>query len=242
MKVKRNAILILGLVLLQISSAQMGQKKHKAQEFPFKEEYWSVENADDTESEIQTLVYKNKSAIKLEPSQKAYLKNEKFKNFVVDFYCNGLSGPGFGFRVQDRKNYEYLYLRLGLSGKKDALQYVPIHNGNLPWQLYNYPKYEGKASFPKNKVATFPASVKKELVEGKASDTLKKLLFEKGFTFTEESEIVFGNEVVRYIYDPKKMEALLFEEIGDSIVFLNPRTWIHVQVEIVEDRASFYIE
>src|SRR5680860_1242092 len=133
MKVKRNAILILGLVLLQISSAQMGQKKHKAQEFPFKEEYWSVENADDTESEIQTLVYKNKSAIKLEPSQ-------------------------------------------------------------------------------------------------------------KGFSFTEESQIVFGNDVVRYIYDPKKMEALVFEEIDESIVFLDPRTWIHVKVEVIGNRASFYIE
>lgn len=242
MKVNRNVILLLSLCLFQYSCAQENQKSSVALEFPFTAEHWSIENADDTASEIKTLVYKNRSALKLEASQKAYLKNKKFKNFTIEFYCNALSGPGLGFRVQDKKNYEYLYLRLSLSGKRDALQYVPIHNGSLPWQLYNYPKYEGKATFPRKKVATFPLLLKDELIEGKASEKLKEILAEKGFSFSKESLIIFGDETTRYIYDPEEFEALLFEEIDNEIVLFDFRTWIHVKVEVVEDKASFYIE
>ncbi len=144
--------------------------------------------------------------------------------------------------MQDRKNYEYLYLRLGVSGKKDALQYVPIHNRNLPWQLYNYPIYEGKAIFPREKVATLPLSLKDELVEGKASEKLINALTEKGLSYSKESEIVFADETTRGIVDSKEMEALLFKEVDTTIVFLDVRTWIHVKVEVIEDKALFYIE
>lgn len=212
-----------------------------AQEFPFTSEHWKIENTDETESEIKVLDFKGKSALKLEASQKAYLKNRKFKNFVLEFYCNGLSGPGFGFRIKDRQNYEYLYLRLGLSGKKDALQYVPIYNGSLPWQLYNYPKYEGQALFPREKVATLPPDLKEELVAGKASDTLRDFLNEKGFSFSEESEIVLGDDV-NYIFDPEEMKALLFNEVDKEMIFLDLRTWIHVKAEVKGDVAAFYIE
>ena len=241
MKVEHSSILILCLALSQISFSQGMQKKSKVQEFSFTSAHWSVENADGSEGEIQTLVYKSKTALKLESSQKAYLKDKKFENFALEFYCNGLSGPGFGFRIQDRKNFEYLYLRIGVSGKKDALQYVPIHNGNLPWQLYNYPKYEGKAIFPREKVAALPLSFKDELVEGKASEKIINALADKGLSYSKESEIVFANDTLRGIVDSQAMEQLLFKEVDDAIVFLDARTWIHVKVGVVEDQASFYI-
>ncbi len=242
MKVDLNTILILCLSLFQFSCGQESLKNPKSQQFPFTAENWSIKNTDDTQSEIKTMIYKNRSALKLEASQKAYLKDKKFKNFTLEFYCNGLSGPGLGFRVQDPQNYEYLYLRLSLSDKKDALQYVPIHNGNLPWQLYNYPKYEGKATFPRKKVGIFPLSMKDELTEGKAGGKLLKMLAEKGFSFSEESLVAFGGETLKYIYDPQEMKALLFEETDNAILLLDVRTWIHVKVEVVEDKASFYIE
>lgn len=242
MTINFRRFLVLSVFALQLSCGQTDKENSKAQEFPFTTENWIVENADDTEDKINSLTYKNKSAIKLEPNQKAYLKNKKFKNFVLEFYCEAVSGPGFGFRLQDRRNYEYVYLRLGLSGKKDAMQYVPAHNGNLPWQLYNYPKYEGKAIFPREKVASFPLTLKKELVEGKASDKLLSALAEKELTYSKETEVVFADEITRYIFDPEEKKGLLFEEVDKRIVFLDIRTWIRVKVEVIGDKATFYIE
>lgn len=233
---------MLSAFALQLSCGQAVKENDDAQKFPFTAEHWSVENEDGTAGEIKTLDFKGKSSIKLEADQKAYLQHKKFKNFEIEYYCNALSGPGLGFRVQDKKNFDYLYLRLGLSGKKDAMQYVPIHNGNLPWQLYNYPKYEGKAIFPREEVAILPLSLKDELVEGKASEKLKNFLLEKGFSFSEKSEMLIADETMRYIFDPEEMKAVLFEEVEDEIVVLDPRTWIHIKVEVIEDKASFYIE
>lgn len=234
-------ILILSISTLQLSCGQAEKENDKAQEFPFTRENWRIENPDETESEVKTVKFKGRLGIKLEGSQTAYLKNKKFRNFVLDFYCSGLSGPGFGFRVQDLQDYEYVYLRLGVSGKRDALQYVPVFNGSLPWQLYNYPKYEGKAIFPREKVATLPPDLAVELAAGKASNKLKSFLSDNGFSFSEESEIVLGEDV-NYVFDPKEMKALLFKELNDEMIFLDPRTWIHVKVEVVENQAKFYIE
>lgn len=241
MKTNFLRVLIFSFSALQFSYGQTNENKSRVQVFPFTTENWTIENADKTESEVKTLVYKGKSAIKLEASQNAYLKSKKFKNFVMEFYCNGLSGPGFGFRVMDKKNYEYLYLRLGLGDKKDALQYVPIHNGNLPWQLYNYPRFEGKATFPREKVATYPICLKDELTEGKVSDKVINRLAEDGFNFSKESEVALGDDI-NYIYDPQEIKALLFKEVDNTVVFLDPRTWIHVKVEVKGHAASFYIE
>jgi len=233
--------LVFGISVLQLSCGQVEKENDKSQEFPFTTENWIVENPDETISEIKTSTFKGRWAIELEGSQIAYLKNKNYKNFVLEFYCNGLSGPGFGFRAQDKKNYEYVYLRLGVSGKKDALQYVPIYNGSLPWQLYNYPKYEGQATFPRKKVTTLPPDFKEQLVAGKASDTLREFLLDKGFSFSEESEIALGDDV-NYIFDPKGMKALLFSEANNEITFLDPRTWIHFKVEVIENEAKFYVE
>lgn len=234
--------LVLSICALQISCGQTIKENNEAQDFPFTTENWFVENEDETAGEIKILDYKGKTSIKLEASQKAYLQHKKFKNFAIEYYCNALSGPGLGFRIEDKKNFEYLYLRLGVSGKKDALQYVPIHNGNLPWQLYNYPQYEGKVVFPREKVAILPLSIKDELVEGKASEKLINALADKGLSYSNESEIVFADETTRGIVDKQKMEALLFIEVDTTLVFLDVRSWIHVKVEVVENQASFYIE
>jgi len=241
MKTTISIFLILAIGLFQSLSAQENMKSSRAKEFPFSESNWNIENTDGSTAEIKISEFKGRQALELQASQIAYLKNKKYKNFVIEFDCNGLSGPGFGFRVQNKKNYEYLYLRLGLSGKRDALQYVPIHNGNLPWQLYNYPKYEGKAVFPRETVATFPISFKKELVQGKASAKVISRLAEVGLLFSKESEVALGEDV-NYIYDPQGPKALLFEERDNAVVFLDIRSWIHVKVEVMDDRASFYVE
>lgn len=241
MKTTIKTFLILGISLFQLLRAQENEKTNSVLELPFTASNWSIENPDGSKTEIEISEYKGRQALELKANQIASLKGKKYKNFVIEFDCNGLSGPGIGFRVQDKNNYEYLYLRLGLSGKRDALQYVPIHKGNLPWQLYNYPKYEGKAIFAREKVAAYPISFKDELLQGKTSDKVIGSLAEEGLVFSKESEVVLGEDV-NYIYDPQVPKALLFEEKDNAIVFLDIRSWIHIKIEVIEGRASFYIE
>jgi len=241
MKASINIFLILGIGLFQFSYGQTNKQNNKAQEFPFTSENWIVENADGSTSEIKSLEYKGKQALQLEASQTAYLKDKEIKNFVIEFYCNG-NFPGMGFRAIDNKNFEYLYLRVPMSTKRDALQYVPIFNGSLPWQLYNYPKYEGKATFPQEQVASLPLSFEGELIKGKASKKLLEAMAGVGISYSEESLIDFADETTQYIYDPQTKTGLLFEKSDDSIVFLDIRTWIHTKVEVLEDKMSVYIE
>ncbi len=233
--------LVLAFCVVQISCGQSDGEDSKNQSFPFTQEFWTIENSDGSKSEIKSLEHKGKQALLLEASQTAYLKVKKFKNFVMEFYCNG-NFPGLGFRILDNKNYEYLYLRVPMSDKRDALQYVPIYNGSLPWQLYNYPKYEGNATFPKVQVATLPLSFEDQLVKGKASKKLLEALKGVEILFSEESLIDFADETTPYIYDPQTQTGLLIEKSDSEIAFLDFRTWIHTKVEVEANKMSVYIE
>ncbi len=233
-------LLILLVGIPMVSCVQEDKKTSTVQDFAFTENNWNIENTDGSTDTIKIMEHQGRQALLLEPNQKAYLKGHTFRNFQLEFHCNG-QVPGLGFRIQDKKNYEYLYLRMMMSGKKDALQYIPIYNGSLPWQLYNYPKYEGNAVFPRKEVATLPLSLEEELIQGKAGKTLLKALEEKGILFSEESFIDLPNETMSYIYDPQRNEALLFEKRKDAIVFMDIRTWIPTKVVVIEDKMSVYV-
>ena len=231
-------ILLVGIPM--VSCVQENKKTSTVQDFAFTKNNWDIEKMDGSIDTLNILEHQGRQALLLEPNQKAYLKGNAFKNFQLEFHCNG-QVPGLGFRIQDKKNYEYLYLRMIMSGKEDALQYIPIYNGSLPWQLYNYPKYEGNAVFPRKEVAALPLSLEDELVQGKMGDKLLTALEQEGILFSEESFIDLRNETMSYIYDPQSNEALLFEKRKDAIVFLDIRTWIHVKVEVVEHKMSVYV-
>lgn len=233
-------LLIILVGIPMVSCVQENKRTSTVQDFAFTENNWDIENTDGSMDTINILEHQGRQALLLESNQKAYLKGNTFKNFQLEFHCNG-QVPGFGFRIQDKKNYEYLYLRMMMSGKKDALQYIPIYNGSLPWQLYNYPKYEGNAVFPRKEVAILPLSLEEELVQGKVGKTLLKALEEEGILYSEESFIDLPNETMSYIYDPQRNEALLFEKRKDAIVFLDIRTWIPAKVVVIEDEMSVYV-
>lgn len=239
MKTRFYVILFISACILQFSYAQ--EKEKTLDNFPFNEANWTVENTAGIKSEIKIVEYKGKQALLLEASQVAHLKDQKFENFEIEFYCNG-NFPGLGFRVIDNKNYEYLYLRVPMGDNRDALQYVPIFNGSLPWQLYNYPRYEGKATFPKKEVVVLPLTFESELIEGKVSERLLRGLEDKGFPFSEESEIVLANETLNYIFDPKDKNVLLFKKTDRQIAFLDFRTWIRTKVVVIGNKMSVYIE
>ncbi len=232
---------LIGIIGISLVSCNFQNKENNPiQEYAFKDSHWRVENPDGSLDSLEIVDHQGRQSILLEPGQKAILKELKFKDFAVEFHCNG-QVPGFGFRVQDPKNYEYLYLRMMMSGNRDALQYTPIHNGNLPWQLYNYPQYEGNATYPRREVATIPLSLEDQLVNGNASDSLLTALGNKGVEFSKESFVEIPDASPAYIYDPKSSKALLFEKQEDGIAFLDVRTWVHVKAEILEDKMSVYV-
>ena len=232
-------ICIIGISL--VSCNRQNKENNPVQEYAFNKCHWRIENPDGSVDSLEIVDHQGRQCMFLEPGQKAFLKESEFKDFVVTFHCNG-QVPGVGFRVQDPKNYEYLYLRMFMSGNEDALQYTPIHNGNLPWQLYNYPQYEGKATYPRKEVATIPLSLEDQLVKGKASDSLLTALGNKGVKFSGESFVDIPDASPAYIYDPKSSEALLFEIKEDGIIFLDIRTWVHVKVEVLGNKMSVYVD
>jgi len=117
-----------------------------AQSLPCNGDYWEIiDNADGRELPFQLKSFKGKDAIYLEKHQLAVLKKGAFENFTLEFDVAGSAMPGIGFRVGDLWNYEFIYCRLFANGRKDALQYTPIFNGSMAWQLYNDPVYETAA-------------------------------------------------------------------------------------------------
>jgi len=55
--------------------------------------------------------------------------------------------PGIVFRMVDRANSEYFYVRPHQSGNPDATQYTPVFNGNAGWQLYHGEGYSKAINF-----------------------------------------------------------------------------------------------
>ncbi len=92
-------------------------------------------------------MYKGKSSLKLDGKKQsiALTKNMNIKNFRVEMDIAGEVMSGLGFRVANKHNYQFIYFRPQMGGKRDAIQYIPIYNGALSWVFYNYPTYETKA-------------------------------------------------------------------------------------------------
>ena len=58
---------------------------------------------------------------------------------------------GIQFRVDnDGLNGEWVYLRQHKSGLPDAMQYTPVLNAGLNWQVYNGPGFTGAVDIPKD--------------------------------------------------------------------------------------------
>jgi len=58
---------------------------------------------------------------------------------------------GIQFRISsDGKNAEWVYLRQHKSGLPDAMQYTPVLNTGLNWQIYSGPGFTGAVDIPKN--------------------------------------------------------------------------------------------
>jgi hypothetical protein len=81
----------------------------------------------------------------------AYVRDLDLQNGTIDadmaFSKEG-EFLGLAFRVQSEDDYELFFLRSGLSGDREGLQYTPSFHGANAWQIYNLPTYAGAGEYP----------------------------------------------------------------------------------------------
>jgi len=84
----------------------------------------------------------------------AVVKNFTMRDGVIDVDVATPASRGFfgiQFRVEDAGgNGEWVYLRQHKSGLPDALQYTPVLNTGLNWQIYNGPGFTAAVDIPKD--------------------------------------------------------------------------------------------
>jgi hypothetical protein len=83
----------------------------------------------------------------------ATLKDFELRDGVIDVDVATPASRGFfgiQFRVADGANAEWVYLRQHKSGAPDAMQYTPVLNTGLNWQIYNGPGFTGAVEIPKD--------------------------------------------------------------------------------------------
>ena len=112
----------------------------------------------------------------------ATIKGLNFTTGVIDYdvmlpEVMEFSGPVF--HQPDENSGEYIYFRPHMNGKPDAIQYTPIVNGSLNWQIFTGAGFEAQATFPLNRwmhvrVDVYPTSALVSL-DGKPALTIPEL-------------------------------------------------------------------
>ena len=103
------------------------------------------------EGEARTAEYQGRKCLFLNGGA-ATLKDFELRDGVVDVDVATPASRGFfgiQFRI-DGENAEWVYLRQHKSGLPDAMQYTPVLNTGLNWQIYNGPGFTGAADIPKD--------------------------------------------------------------------------------------------
>jgi hypothetical protein len=84
----------------------------------------------------------------------ATVKDLEMRDGVIDVDVATPAKRGFfgiQFRIaKDGANAEWVYLRQHKSGLPDAMQYTPVLNTGLNWQIYNGPGFTGAVDIPKD--------------------------------------------------------------------------------------------
>lgn len=83
----------------------------------------------------------------------ATLRDMEMRDGVIDVDVSTPANRGFfgiQFRIENDTNAEWVYLRQHKSGLPDAMQYTPVLNTGLNWQLYNGPGFTGTVDIPKD--------------------------------------------------------------------------------------------
>ncbi|MEJ2195915.1 MAG: hypothetical protein P8X73_13790 [Ignavibacteriaceae bacterium] len=232
---KSNVITVFILILIStiIVSAQ--------DLIPFNSDYWEIENSNNEPQEINLTTLYGKSCLRLAVGHKAWLKDSTFSNFRLEMDIAGVVMPGLGFRAKDKRNYEYLYLRVMSNNREDALQYIPVFNEGFSWQLYNYPDYEKVASFPERYSFSVPGDTK-NTINGQNNEFVKELFQKGGITLSNSLKVRQTDSTNWQVIDYEKIRIYYIRKNIDSLNIYNELDWIHIKLEVIGKNALFYVE
>jgi hypothetical protein len=107
----------------------------------------------DLQGNAKATVYRGRQCLQLDGGA-ALLKDFELTDGVVDVDVATPAARGF-FGIQFRldnegANGEFIYLRQHKSGLPDAMQYTPVLNTGLNWQLYSGPGFTGKVDIARD--------------------------------------------------------------------------------------------
>ena len=107
----------------------------------------------DLQGQAKAAEYQGRKCLFLDGGAAA-LNDFEMRDGVVDVDVATPASRGFfgiQFRIaNDGANAEWVYLRQHKSGLPDALQYTPVLNTGLNWQIYNGPGFTGAVDIPKD--------------------------------------------------------------------------------------------
>jgi hypothetical protein len=105
----------------------------------------------DLQGRAKVTEYRGRRCISLDGGE-ASLKDFEMRDGVIDMEVATPAARGFFgplFRVADEgRTGEWIYLRQHKSGQPDAMQYTPVLNTGLNWQIYNGPGFTGALDIP----------------------------------------------------------------------------------------------
>ncbi len=134
--------LLLFILLVQTGNAQQKQTLSISPDSP----RWLFEG------EAKPVEYKGRKSLYLNGGG-ATVKDLKLRDGVIDVDVRTPASRGFfgiQFRIEGDANGEWVYLRQHKSGLPDAMQYTPILNTGLNWQIYSGPGFIGAIEIPKD--------------------------------------------------------------------------------------------
>jgi len=107
----------------------------------------------DLQGKAQAVDYQGRKALFLDGGE-AVIKDFEMRDGIIDVDVATPAARGFfgiEFRIgDDGANSEWVYLRQHKSGLPDALQYTPVLNTGLNWQIYSGPGFTGAVEIPKD--------------------------------------------------------------------------------------------
>ena len=147
MPIKSNLLLFPVILLIAFASVVVQAQATQAQSFPADSSRWELEG------QAKATEYQNRKSLFLDGGA-AILKDLQMRDAVIDVDVATPANRGFfgiQFRVSnDGANAEWVYLRQHKSGLPDAIQYTPVLNTGLNWQIYNGPGFTGAVDIPRD--------------------------------------------------------------------------------------------
>lgn len=136
------------LILLSVSIATTSHNQTgQSLSVPADSQRWELQG------EAKATEYQNRKCLFLNGGA-AVLKEFELRDGVIDVDVSTPASRGFfgiQFRISgDGANGEWVYLRQHKSGLADAMQYTPVLNTGLNWQIYNGQGFTGAVDIPKD--------------------------------------------------------------------------------------------